>query len=97
MGDVDLPVHAAAWWAWIGATDVGYLPRRTEQSPLLLWCIHLSWWLLGIMKRARAWSPLFGLASLWQVAGPQAVAGNATRRAVRRSYWPAAADLSPSA
>lgn len=82
MGDVDLPVYAAAWWAWIGATDVGYLPSAgTEQPPLLLWCIHLSWWLLGISETgARLVASLFGLASLWQVA------------ALARRLWPEHAD-----
>src|SRR5262245_30572797 len=70
IGDVDLPVYAAAWWAWIGRTDVGYVPGgETGWPPLLLWCIHLSWWLLGVSEMtARLVAALFGLASLWQVA-----------------------------
>jgi 4-amino-4-deoxy-L-arabinose transferase-like glycosyltransferase len=76
MGDVDLPVYAAAWWAWIGRTDVGYLPGA-GWPPLLLWCIHLSWWLLGVNETtARLVASLFGLASLWQVA------------ALARRLWP---------
>src|SRR5215468_4738279 len=56
VGDVDLPIYAAAWWMWIGRTDAAYLPGGgAGWPPLLLWCIHLSWW-------------LFGVASLWQVA-----------------------------
>jgi len=70
MGDVDLPVYAAAWWAWTGPTVAGYVPGAgAGWPPLLLWCIHLSWWLLGISETAaRLVASLFGLASLWQVA-----------------------------
>src|SRR5882672_10146819 len=53
MGDVDLSVYAAAWWAWIGQSDVGYLPGAAGQwTPLTLWCIELSWWLLGVSETA---------------------------------------------
>jgi 4-amino-4-deoxy-L-arabinose transferase-like glycosyltransferase len=78
MGDVDLPVYAAAWWAWIGRADVGYLPSaEAGWTPLLLWCIHLSWRLLGVSETAaRLVAALFGLASLWQVA------------ALARRLWP---------
>ena len=78
MGDVDLPVYAAAWWAWTGPTDVGYLPGAgAGWPPLLLWCIHLSWWLLGVSETAaRLVASLFGLVSLWQVA------------ALARRLWP---------
>lgn len=49
LGDVDLPVYAAAWWAWSGRTDIGYLPSAgAGWPPLLLWCIHLGWWLVGV-------------------------------------------------
>jgi 4-amino-4-deoxy-L-arabinose transferase-like glycosyltransferase len=78
MGDVDLPVYAAAWWAWIGRTDVGYLPSAAaDWTPLTLWCIELGWWLLGVGETAaRLVASLFGLASLWQVA------------ALARRLWP---------
>src|SRR5262245_437697 len=83
IGDVDLPVYAAAWWTWIGRTDVGYVPAgETGWPPLLLWCIHLSWWLLGVSEMtARLVAALFGLASLWQVA------------ALARRLWPDEADV----
>ncbi|MGH6959792.1 MAG: ArnT family glycosyltransferase [Dongiaceae bacterium] len=82
LGDVDLPVYAAAWWAWSGPTHVGYLPGAGTGWPaLLLWCIHLSWWLLGVSETAaRLVASLFGLASLWQVA------------ALARRLWPEDAD-----
>src|SRR5882724_2804468 len=78
MGDVDLPVYAAAWWAWIGRSDVGYLPNAgTEWPPLLFWCIHLGWRLFGVSETAaRLVASLFGLASLWQIA------------ALARRLWP---------
>ena len=78
MGDVDLPVYAAAWWAWIGRTDVGYVPGAgSAWPPLLLWCIHLTWRLLGVSETAaRLVASLLGLVSLWQVA------------ALARRLWP---------
>jgi 4-amino-4-deoxy-L-arabinose transferase-like glycosyltransferase len=78
LGDVDLPVYSAAWWAWNGKTDVGYLPSAgPEWTPLTLWCIQLSWWLFGVSETAaRLVASLFGLASLWQVA------------ALARRLWP---------
>ena len=84
MGDVDLPVYAAAWWAWIGRSDVAYLPGAgAEGPPLLLWCIHLGWWLFGVSETAaRLVASLFGLASLWQVA------------ALARRLWPGDAEAS---
>src|SRR4029450_12406280 len=49
MGDGALPVSAAAWWAWTGPAVAGYVPGAgAGWPPLLLWGIHLSWWLLGI-------------------------------------------------
>ncbi len=84
MGDVDLPVYAAAWWAWIGQSDVGYLPDAgAEWPPLLFWCIHLGWWLFGVSETAaRLVASLFGLASLWQIA------------ALARRLWPGDAEAS---
>lgn len=78
VGDVDLPIYAAAWWAWIGQPDVGYVPGAgTAWPPLLLWCIHLSWWLFGVSETAaRLVASLFGLVSLWQIA------------ALARRLWP---------
>jgi 4-amino-4-deoxy-L-arabinose transferase-like glycosyltransferase len=67
----DLPVHASAWWAWLGRHDVGYLPdAAAEWPPLLLWCIRLGWNLFGVSETwARFVPSLFGLASLWLCAG----------------------------
>ena len=87
MGDVDLPVYAAAWWAWTGPTAAGYLPGAgAGWPPLLLWCIHLSWWLLGVSETAsRLVASLFGLVSLWQVA------------ALARRLWPEDAEAARNA
>ncbi len=84
MGDVDLPVYAAAWWAWIGQSGVDYLPDAgAEWPPLLFWCIHLGWWLFGVSETAaRLVASLFGLASLWQIA------------ALARRLWPGDAEAS---
>jgi len=78
MGDVDLPVYAAAWWTWIGPTVAPYLPGSgAGWPPLLLWCIHLSWWLFGVSETAaRLVASLFGLVSLLQIA------------ALARRLWP---------
>ena len=78
MGDVDSPVYAAAWWAWTGPTVASYLPGAgAGWPPLLLWCIHLSWWLLGVSETAaRLVASLFGLLSVLQVA------------ALARRLWP---------
>jgi len=82
MGDVDVPVYAAAWWAWTGRADVGYLPSgEAGWAPLLVWCIHLCWRLLGVGETAaRLVASLFGLVSLWQIA------------AVARRLWPEATE-----
>ncbi|MGH6959340.1 MAG: ArnT family glycosyltransferase, partial [Dongiaceae bacterium] len=84
MGDVDLPVYAAAWWAWIGQSGVDYLPDAgADWPPLLFWCIHLGWWLFGVSETAaRLVASLFGLASLWQIA------------ALARRLWPGDAEAS---
>src|SRR5262245_2479704 len=78
MGGVDLPIYAAAWWTWVGRTDVGYVPGAGNGwPPLLIGCIQLGWWLLGVSETsARLVASLFGLASLWQVA------------ALARRLWP---------
>src|SRR5262249_50145373 len=78
MGGVDLPIYAAAWWAWVGQTDVGYLPGAGNSwPPLLIWCIQLGWWLFGVSETsARLVASVFGLASLWQVT------------ALARRLWP---------
>src|SRR5262245_47038019 len=48
IGDIDLPIYAIAWWAWIGQSGVDYQPDAgAEWPPLLFWCIHLGWWLFG--------------------------------------------------
>jgi 4-amino-4-deoxy-L-arabinose transferase-like glycosyltransferase len=82
MGDVDSPVYAAAWWAWIGQADLGTLPGAgAGWPPLLLWCIHLSWWLFGVSETAaRLVASLFGLVSLVQIA------------LLARRLWPGDAD-----
>ncbi len=82
MGDIDLPVYAAAWWGWIGQSGVDYLPDAgAEWPPLLFWGIHLGWWLFGVSETAaRLVASLFGLASLWQIA------------ALARRLWPEDAD-----
>jgi 4-amino-4-deoxy-L-arabinose transferase-like glycosyltransferase len=78
MVGADLPTHATAWWAWIGRQDIGYLPNAgAEWPPLLFWCIRLGWSLLGVSETwARLVPSLFGLASLWLIAG------------LARSLWP---------
>jgi 4-amino-4-deoxy-L-arabinose transferase-like glycosyltransferase len=82
MGDVDLPVYAAAWWSWTRQTDVNYVPGAgSAWPPLVLWCIHLSWWLLGVSETAaRLVGSLLGLVSLWQIA------------ALARRLWPEEAE-----
>src|SRR5215471_12331285 len=51
ISSVDLPIYAAAWWAWIGRIDVGYVPGAgSGWPPLLIWCIQLCWWLFGVSE-----------------------------------------------
>ncbi len=78
MVGADLPTHAAAWWAWIGRQDIGYLPNDgAEWPPLLFWSIRLCWSLFGVSETwARLVPSLFGLASLWLIA------------ALARTLWP---------
>jgi hypothetical protein len=78
MVGTDLATHAAAWWAWIGRQDVGYLPNDgAEWPPLLFWSIRLCWSLFGVSETwARLVPSLFGLLSLWLIA------------ALARTLWP---------
>ncbi|MGE0120832.1 MAG: ArnT family glycosyltransferase [Dongiaceae bacterium] len=71
MVAADLPVHAVAWWAWMGRQDIPYLPHAgAEWPPVLFWCIRLGWSLFGVGETwARLAPSLFGLASLWLIVG----------------------------
>jgi 4-amino-4-deoxy-L-arabinose transferase-like glycosyltransferase len=82
MVSADLPIHATAWWAWIGSQDIGYLPNAgAERPPLLFWSIRLAWSLFGVSETlARLVPSLFGLASLWLIV------------ALARSLWPGDAE-----
>jgi 4-amino-4-deoxy-L-arabinose transferase-like glycosyltransferase len=82
MVGADLPIHATAWWAWIGSRDIAYLPDAgAEWPPLLFWCIRLAWSLFGVSETwARLVPSLFGLASLWLIA------------LLARSLWPGDAE-----
>lgn len=67
MVDLELPLHAEAWWSWIGRGNVSYLSDVTGNAPpLLFWCIRLGWDVFGASETwARLVASLFGLAGLW--------------------------------
>src|SRR5215470_11731280 len=67
MVDLELPLHAAAWWQWTGHGGVPYLADINDGAPpLLFWCIRLGWGLLGPSEIwARLVASLFGLGALW--------------------------------
>lgn len=70
MVAIDLPSHAAAWWAWLDRHDVAYLPDGgTDWPPLLFWVIHLGWHLAGVSEMwPRLATALIGLAGLVLIA-----------------------------
>ncbi len=82
MVDLELPVHAAAWWAWTGHGTVPYLAELSSDTPpLLFWCIRIGWEVLGAGEIwARLVASLFGLAALWLIVP------------VARLLWPADGD-----
>lgn len=78
MMSTDLPLHAAAWWSWIGQTDIAYLAEGgTDWPPLLTWIVALGWKLFGVSEIwPRLASALAGLTCLGLVL------------ALARQLWP---------
>lgn len=78
MMATDFPFHAAAWWAWMGQSDVAYLPSiGIDAPPLLIWITGIGWRLFGVSELwPRLASAAAGLTTLWLIL------------ALARQLWP---------